>query len=592
MFFASAAFLAGLALLTIPWWLHRLNAHASEQRTFSSLFLMRASEAPVNLRKRLQHLVLLALRWLLLIAACLAFAEPVLKLTGDDTAPIEAVEHRIIVIDTSLSMARNDGAQIRAARAEARDLIGDLPTGAKAAIVTAADALTLLVPLTDDTSRLTGALAGIEPASTRLAMAGLMSRVSTLTDTLLAPGERARVYVISDFQATGLPDQFNALVAGLVWPTELVPVVAADEATGNRAIVRLHPGPNNTLDVTVQSFAAPGAKVTLTLTQNDDPIGEQSVFVPENGSATATFALPESDTDARRREAVVWTATLEADDALAADNVRRLAKTDAVTAALPVLTTSDRAYAYLRAAVAAAAPRFTPQRTSTLDTDTAPVVAVLGADALAGGVDRQLIRYLEAGGAVLVAVDASARSSGRLPLVNLPLAPDRLSQSPRGVVAADASHPVLAGFGTWQGLTVFQALGPTKTPGRPTTQTTSATCCSPSTTAPRSSPSIASAPADCSCSAPRWIPPGPPWWCGLPSSRSWPTRSAIWPRTCCPPRRAPASPSPFPPRTCSSSMKQARGCSGSPRPWTGPPSPSPSPASISSAPRRAAAFSP
>ena len=52
------ALTALLALLTIPWWLHRLNAHAAEQRTFSSLFLMRPTEAPVNMRKQLQHILL------------------------------------------------------------------------------------------------------------------------------------------------------------------------------------------------------------------------------------------------------------------------------------------------------------------------------------------------------------------------------------------------------------------------------------------------------------------------------------------------------------------------------------------------------
>ncbi|MCZ6854115.1 MAG: BatA domain-containing protein, partial [Gammaproteobacteria bacterium] len=74
MFFASAAFLTGLICLGVPWWLHRLSAHASEQRTFSSLFLMRPSEAPVHMRRKLQHLWLLALRLLLLTVICFAFA--------------------------------------------------------------------------------------------------------------------------------------------------------------------------------------------------------------------------------------------------------------------------------------------------------------------------------------------------------------------------------------------------------------------------------------------------------------------------------------------------------------------------------------
>ncbi len=60
MSFAAAAFLGGLVLLGVPWWLHRLSTHAADQRTFSSLFLMRHSEAPVQMRRKLQHLWLMA----------------------------------------------------------------------------------------------------------------------------------------------------------------------------------------------------------------------------------------------------------------------------------------------------------------------------------------------------------------------------------------------------------------------------------------------------------------------------------------------------------------------------------------------------
>ena len=86
MSLVSVFFLAGLVFLAVPWWLHRLNAHAAEQRTFSSLFLMRPSEAPVHMRRELQHLWLLGLRLMLLIAACFAFAEPLLELEGGGTA--------------------------------------------------------------------------------------------------------------------------------------------------------------------------------------------------------------------------------------------------------------------------------------------------------------------------------------------------------------------------------------------------------------------------------------------------------------------------------------------------------------------------
>jgi hypothetical protein len=464
--FASAVFLAGLALLTVPWWLHRLNAHAAEQHTFSSLFLMRPSDAPVNMRKQLQHLVLLILRWLLLIAACLAFAEPILELTGSPVADEEPEPHRLLVVDTSLSMnAEVDGGRvIERARNTARQLIGELPDGGKAALITTADQLTLAVPLTDDQSRLTGAAATMEAGAARSRFDGLMARLTTLGGTLAGPGERLEVHLISDFQATALPDQFNALIHGSVWPVVLHPVVDGDELTSNRAITGLRRSPRTegkTVEVTVRALNAPGETVEIELARNGSAVGRESLFVPENGTATATFALPGSDpVSDRRRGAVTWLARLITRDALAADNVRRLVEADTETAILPVLTTSERAHAYLRAAIRAAAPRFLPERITDLSDTQVPVVAVLDPGTLTGGTDRILLRYLNAGGAVLMTAGARTRSAGSLPLIDLPLAADRFEQSARGVVASDMSHPVLAGFDNWRDLTFFQAVQP------------------------------------------------------------------------------------------------------------------------------------
>lgn len=457
MFFASAAFLAGLVLLAIPWWLHRLNAHAAEQLTFSSLFLMRPSAAPVSMRRQLQHLVLLALRCLLLLAICLAFAEPVLRLAGAPAAAEGREAHRLFVIDASLSMNGTVSGEsfFNAALDETRRRIARLPDGVKAGIVTAADQLDLVVPLTEDRGRLAGALSTLKPGAARLAVSGLMGRIATLADTLSAPGEQLEVHFLSDFQASGMPDQFNALVSGAGWPVQLVPLNDG-ESIANRAITGMRASAEHTLSVTIRSFAAPGDDVTVLLHRNGTEIGREIVYVPENGTASATFTLPEPEgADARRR---IWTAELTANDALAADNVRRLVSEDTATTILPVLTRDDRAWAYLRAAVQAGAPRFLPERVRALEDGNVPLVAVLDAGALTGGLDRILARYLESGGAVLMTAGIDTRAAGRISVLDLPLAADRFNQMARGVTALDRSHPALAGFTGWQDLTFFQVV--------------------------------------------------------------------------------------------------------------------------------------
>ncbi len=459
MVFASAAFLAGLLLLTVPWWLHRLNAHPKEQQPFASLFLMRPSAAPVNVRKQLQHLLLLALRWLLLIAACLAFAEPALRLTGERPAAIALPPHQVLVIDRSLSMAARgeDGSVFELAVSEARQLLGDLADNQRAALLTADAELSLLVPLTADRNRLSAALTTLQPGHTQLDAAGLLGRIATLAETLAGPGERLEVVLISDFQASGLPGQFSALLSGVTLPTRLLQV-GAEANPGNRAITELRLTRADEIAVTVQSFQAPGTEVTVALTEDGVEVGRETIALAANSRATARFTLPGDDLEnPRRRRGHSWTARLDNDDALEADNVRHLVSRHRDVVTLPVLTSDDHAWRYLRAGVAAAAPRFEPERQTSLPDDAA-VVVVLGSGALAGEPALQLERYLEAGGKVFMTVDEETRSRGTLPLLNASLAADRFQQTARGVAAVDPSHPALAGYTSWQALTFFQAL--------------------------------------------------------------------------------------------------------------------------------------
>ena len=467
MMFASAAFLAGLALLTVPWWLHRLNAHPTEQRPFSSLFLMRAAQAPVHMRKRLQHLVLLTLRWLLLLAACLAFAEPALRFAGERTSADRVQPHQVIIIDRSLSMAAeiNGRSHFDAALAEARRLLDGLAAGQQAALVTADAELSLVLPLTADGVRLREALSALSPGNGRLSAAGLLGRAATLAQTLAEPGEPLELVLISDFQSSGMPTQFNALIGTGSLPALLVQISSSTVAP-NRAVTGLTPEPDGTVRVTAQSFGAPAGSVTVRFEQDDAVIGRQQIDLAMNGSAAASFQLPDDGApDRHRGRNLIWTASLETEDALPADDVRRLVSVGTEQSPLPVLTENDRAWAYLRAGVKAAAPRFEPARTGKLTGDDAPIVAVLGSAALDGGVDRTLNRYLSNGGRVLLIVDESTRSRGVLPLVEQPLAADRFQQTARGATAVDRSHPALTGFASWQDLVFFQTLSPAADPG-------------------------------------------------------------------------------------------------------------------------------
>ena len=456
MSLVAAAFLAGLVFLAVPWWLHRLSAHAAEHHTFSSLFLMRHSEAPVHMRRQLQYLGLLALRLLLLTVVCLAFAEPLLELTGTADAVATPVADRLIVLDTSLSMGRTAKGEraINEAQRIARDLLRNAPPGARAAVVTVSDQIELKSPMTNDRAQLNVAIASADALHTRLAMDGLLGRIANLTGTLLEPGEQLTVHLISDFQATSMPDQFNALIEGSIWPVTLHPV-AGDEPNWvlSHLVFRHREATRDTIEVTVQGLATQARTIDVILEQNATLIGRQNVRIPADGSTTVVFELPPTE-----RGHTTWLARIEVEDALIADNTRRLVQADREQTRLPVITSEERPYAYLRAAVQAAAPSFLPAREKTVSNLTVPIVVLADPGVLTNATTRELLRFLESGGAALLTAGPATRSAGRLPLLDAPLAAGRFDQTSRGVVAVDRSHPVLSEFASWRDLLVFQAV--------------------------------------------------------------------------------------------------------------------------------------
>ncbi len=71
-------FLAGLLAIGLPWWLHRLSSDNPNKQRFSSLMFLEPGEPRRVLAKKVQYLLLLALRIGVLVLLALAFAEPAL----------------------------------------------------------------------------------------------------------------------------------------------------------------------------------------------------------------------------------------------------------------------------------------------------------------------------------------------------------------------------------------------------------------------------------------------------------------------------------------------------------------------------------
>ena len=452
MTFVAAPLLLGLLLVAIPLWLHRTHREAP-RRGFSSLFLMRAAAEPVHAERTLRYLVLLALRCAVLAAAALAFAGPVLSglLREDgDAAAADDARVPLVVLDRSLSMGR-PGVWDEALRRVER-LADD-----GAAVVLGAGA---------DLELLTAAPRSIAPEAARLGFGGLVSRVAAVAANLPAAGSGFAVHLVSDFQASAVPDRFNALIEGGTLPLTVHPVGGAEDnwavesvrLSGDEAVAR------------IASHAEAGREVGVVLRVGDTVAELTTLALPARARTEVRFALPPDAREASRDIGVV--VALEPGDALPADDMARAVLRARRSGALAVVASADPAADYLAAATDAAGLPFAPIRIGGRGgaEDWPPGVelaALLDPGAPAADVSRRVSRLLAGGGGLLLAVGPRTAGAGVLPFVEQ--AVERTVRAHAGgarVVVEDPGHPA-AGDG-WRDVAVFRSVVPVEpTAGEP-----------------------------------------------------------------------------------------------------------------------------
>lgn len=293
MNFLAPLFLAGLAAVALPLWLHLLQTQTPERQPFSSAMLLRMSEQRIHLRRRLRHLLLLALRIALLVLLALAFSQPLWE-RSERAMPAADTRLNLVVIDTSLSMGQGD--LMERAIAEARSLIGGLPPRDSVRLVAAGGAVELLATAapadgggTDDRPALLAALDGVGPGDGRLDFGVLAAALPDLAGTGTEP---VVTHFISDFQVSALPSQFGALVPRPLAGNrahELVLHPLREAAVPNWSIDYLRRTQAG-IDVGVRGFDTPARELTVALTLNEAREERLTREVPASGVAEFSFA--------------------------------------------------------------------------------------------------------------------------------------------------------------------------------------------------------------------------------------------------------------------------------------------------------------
>ncbi len=128
MSFLTPLFLLGALAVSLPVIFHLIRRTTRDRTLFSSLMFLLPTPPRLTRRSRLEHLLLLALRCLVLCLLALGFARPFLKKAVNDPQPAPGARRIVVLIDTSASMKRANlwaDARAKAGSIARRTLPGD-----------------------------------------------------------------------------------------------------------------------------------------------------------------------------------------------------------------------------------------------------------------------------------------------------------------------------------------------------------------------------------------------------------------------------------------------------------------------------------
>ena len=285
MGFLSPWFLAGVAAIGLPVYLHLLRRHKADASPFSSLmFFERRTQSSIR-HRRLRHLLLLSLRIAILILLALAFANPFINRSAASMGGNKLV---LLVIDNSFSM--RTGARLADARSAALAVLDARNARELAQVMALGSKLEVLTEPTEKTGELRAAVASIQPGDCRSSFGELARGIRSLAGSARTPID---LHLFSDFQKSDMPPSFAemALPSNVTLITHPVTKSQAPNWTVEsvKAPGQVWDPRKARVQTVVAGFHTPAAKRTVSLVVNGKTLAAQSVSVPAGGRATVEF---------------------------------------------------------------------------------------------------------------------------------------------------------------------------------------------------------------------------------------------------------------------------------------------------------------
>jgi hypothetical protein len=458
----SPWFLAALAGLALPLYLHLLKRHKQPPRPVPSLMLYEPRTISSTRHRRLHYLLLLSVRLLVLLLLILAFANPFINRNAATLGRNRLV---LLVVDNSFSMRA--GTRLAGAKDAAMSVLADAGS-ARAQVAAFGSQLRLMTQPIEDQAALRAAVQAIQPGDGHGNFGELSRAVRAMAESVHAPIE---LHVFSDMQRSELPATFSDLalppnvklvthpVVTRNLPNWTVESVDAPGQVWGKDAKPIH------VQAVIAGYGTPAAQRTASLIVNGKTTATKTVAVPANGRATVDFSSLEVPYGFSRCEVKIDSA-----DAFPADNLRRFAvqRSDPQKALLIHNYGDNRSPLFVGAALSAAAQSAFVLESINVNeaADRKPsnyaFIVLSDLNTLPALLENSLAEYARSGGSLLIAAGTSAGARSQVPIFGAHIVETRdYSRVPdryMAVGSSDSSHPAVANAGGWAGVKVFYAL--------------------------------------------------------------------------------------------------------------------------------------
>ena len=451
MGFLAPWFLAGLAVLGVPVYIHLLRRHITTPRPFSSLMFFERGVQSSTRHRRLRHLLLFALRAALLLLLALAFANPFVRRAS--AGPQGKL--LLVVVDNSFSMRA--GSRMTDAKQAALQVLASRPRSQRAQVMALGERLVVLTQPIQDSGALRSALESIQPGDSHGNFGQLGQGLRAIAETVSMPIE---LHLFSDMQKTGMPANFAgmALPANVSLVLHQVGKTAAESPVPNWTVESVD-APAQLADpkdlkrsrvqAVIAGYGTPAAARTASLVVNGAMVATRNVSVPANGRATVEFQPLDVPYGLSRCAVKIDSADgFPADDA----SVFAVKRSDPERVLFVHQGSDSRSPLYFGAALAAAAPgsfllqSIRAEQSSDIDPSKYAFVVLSDAVSLPSIFENALLRYVRGGGGVLIAAGISAGRHARIPVFGESVLNARYYSRDGGfamVGQTDLTHPAM-----------------------------------------------------------------------------------------------------------------------------------------------------